>query len=101
MKIIVETTPLQDEAIAFAMQPENAALVVEGRPVVVAEEYLQIRIQDLLGDMVNTLQDSQRQAIRKVYDQIPLETQAKIATMTAEDIVNLIALAEAQKAAGG
>ena len=101
MQIIVDTTPLQDEALAFAMQRENTALMNEGRSALSIEEYLQIRIQDTLGDMVNSLQDSQRQAIRKVYDQIPLETQAKIATMTAEDIVNLIALAEAQKAAGG
>ena len=101
MQIIVETTPVQDEAIAFAMRRENAALAGEGRPILVAEEYLQIRIQDTLGDMVNALQDSTRQSMRVVYDQIPAETQAVIVTMTAEDIVNLIALAEAQKAAGG
>ena len=101
MLITVNTTLVQDEAIAFAMERENAALMVESRPLLVAEEYLQIRIQDTLGDMVQVLQDNQRQAIRAVYDQIPSETQAFIATMTADDIVKLIALAEAQKATGG
>ena len=101
MQIIVDTTPQQDEAVTFAMQRENAALIVEGRPELLAEEYLQIRIQDLLRDMTQTLQDNQRQAIRTVYDQIPLETQAAIATMSADDIVKLVAFAEAQKATGG
>lgn len=84
------TTELEDQAIVFWVEKENQSRVDANSSPLSPEEYVLLKIEDILRDMIDGMQRTRRKTVAALYDQLSPSTQIELVKLTPEQMTQMV-----------